>query len=71
MTTAAAGTVMTTATSMGTRTSIWTTQVNRPANRRMPAISQSVSAGKFSERDLPDYSARNFEERGFTVGIGG
>jgi len=28
-------------------------------------------AGKFSERDLPDYSARNFEERGFTVGIGG
>ncbi|KAF7297704.1 Urease accessory protein UreG [Mycena kentingensis (nom. inval.)] len=28
-------------------------------------------AGKFAERDLPDYSARNFEERGFTVGIGG
>ncbi|KAI5121068.1 hypothetical protein M0805_008582 [Coniferiporia weirii] len=28
-------------------------------------------AGKFSERDMPDYSARNFEERGFTVGIGG
>ncbi len=28
-------------------------------------------AGKYSERDLPDYSARNFEERGFTVGIGG
>ncbi|KAI5989028.1 urease accessory protein UreG [Pisolithus albus] len=27
--------------------------------------------GKFSERDLPDYSTRNFEERGFTVGIGG
>ncbi|KIM66932.1 hypothetical protein SCLCIDRAFT_14434 [Scleroderma citrinum Foug A] len=27
--------------------------------------------GKFSERDLPDYSARSFEERGFTVGIGG
>ncbi|KAL4070023.1 P-loop containing nucleoside triphosphate hydrolase protein [Scleroderma yunnanense] len=27
--------------------------------------------GKFSERDLPDYSARNFEDRGFTVGIGG
>ncbi len=27
-------------------------------------------AGKYSERDLPDYSARNFEERGFTVGIG-
>ncbi|CAK5270220.1 unnamed protein product [Mycena citricolor] len=28
-------------------------------------------AGKFSERDLPDYSGRNFVERGFTVGIGG
>ncbi|KAG6837611.1 hypothetical protein H0H93_006132 [Arthromyces matolae] len=27
--------------------------------------------GKFAERDLPDYSSRNFEERGFTVGIGG
>ncbi|RXW23412.1 hypothetical protein EST38_g2467 [Candolleomyces aberdarensis] len=27
--------------------------------------------GKFHERDLPDYSSRNFEERGFTVGIGG
>ncbi|KAF8839548.1 urease accessory protein UreG [Paxillus ammoniavirescens] len=28
-------------------------------------------AGKFAERDLPDYTSRNFEERGFTVGIGG
>lgn len=27
--------------------------------------------GKFSERDLPDYSLRNFQERGFTIGIGG
>lgn len=27
--------------------------------------------GKFAERDLPDYSNRNFHERGFTVGIGG
>ncbi|TFK70390.1 urease accessory protein UreG [Pluteus cervinus] len=27
--------------------------------------------GKYAERDLPDYSSRNFEERGFTVGIGG
>lgn len=27
--------------------------------------------GKFAERDLPDYTSRNFEERGFTVGIGG
>ncbi|KAJ7644306.1 P-loop containing nucleoside triphosphate hydrolase protein [Roridomyces roridus] len=28
-------------------------------------------AGKFAERDMPDYSLRNFEERGFTIGIGG
>ncbi|KAM6494115.1 CobW/HypB/UreG, nucleotide-binding domain containing protein [Amanita muscaria] len=27
--------------------------------------------GEFSDRDLPDYSKRNFNERGFTVGIGG
>lgn len=27
--------------------------------------------GKYSERDLPDYSNRNFVERGFTIGIGG
>ena len=30
-----------------------------------------VGAGKYSERDMPNYSTRNFEERGFTVGIGG
>ncbi|KZP06103.1 urease accessory protein ureG [Athelia psychrophila] len=29
------------------------------------------NAGKYSDRDLPDWSARNFEERGFTIGIGG
>ncbi|WWD08329.1 urease accessory protein UreG [Kwoniella europaea PYCC6329] len=28
-------------------------------------------AGKFSERDMPDYSGRDWEERGFTIGIGG
>lgn len=27
--------------------------------------------GKYAERDMPDYSGRNWEERGFTVGIGG
>lgn len=27
--------------------------------------------GKFAERDLPDYSGRDWVERGFTVGIGG
>lgn len=29
------------------------------------------AAGKFAERDLPDYSKRDFRERGFTIGIGG
>ncbi|KAG7444816.1 urease accessory protein UreG [Guyanagaster necrorhizus] len=28
-------------------------------------------AGKYSDREMPDYLSRNFEERGFTVGIGG
>jgi len=28
-------------------------------------------AGKFNERDLPDYSGRDWTERAFTVGIGG
>ncbi|THU99132.1 urease accessory protein UreG [Dendrothele bispora CBS 962.96] len=28
-------------------------------------------AGKYAERDMPDYSSRSFEERGFTIGIGG
>lgn len=32
---------------------------------------QYSDAGKYSERELPDYSNRNFEERGFTIGIGG
>ena len=27
--------------------------------------------GKYADRDIPDYTSRNFEERGFTVGIGG
>ncbi|THG99580.1 hypothetical protein EW026_g2794 [Hermanssonia centrifuga] len=30
-----------------------------------------MQARKYAERDMPDYSSRNFEERGFTVGIGG
>jgi len=28
-------------------------------------------AGKFAERDMPDYSSRNWDERAFTIGIGG
>lgn len=28
-------------------------------------------AGKFSERDMPDYSGRDWRERAFTIGIGG
>jgi urease accessory protein len=27
--------------------------------------------GKFSERDLPNYESRDWDERAFTVGIGG
>jgi urease accessory protein len=27
--------------------------------------------GKFQERDLPDFTGRNWNERGFTIGIGG
>jgi len=30
-----------------------------------------LCVGKYAERDLPDFSGRNFEERGFTIGIGG
>jgi hypothetical protein len=30
-----------------------------------------VRVGMYSERDMPDYSTRNFVERGFTIGIGG
>lgn len=29
------------------------------------------SLGKFAERDMPDYTGRNWTERAFTVGIGG
>lgn len=30
-----------------------------------------LSLGKFAERDMPDYTGRNWTERAFTVGIGG
>lgn len=40
-----------------------------------PSLDQLLTwvgiSGKYSERDLPDYSSRDFQERGFTVGIGG
>lgn len=29
------------------------------------------SAGKFADRDVPNFSSRNWQERAFTVGIGG
>lgn len=32
---------------------------------------QMEHAGKFAERDLPNYEGRNWNERAFTVGIGG
>ncbi len=35
-----------------------------------PVDSQRL-IGRFQERDMPEYASRNFEERGFTVGIGG
>jgi hypothetical protein len=30
-----------------------------------------ASTGTYAARDLPDFSSRNFAERGFTIGIGG
>jgi urease accessory protein len=30
-----------------------------------------MHVGKFTERDMPDFSKRNWEERAFTIGIGG
>jgi hypothetical protein len=30
-----------------------------------------IYVGKFSERDMPDYSGRDWTERAFTIGIGG
>lgn len=29
------------------------------------------NAGKYSERDMPDYKGRDWSERAFTIGIGG
>ena len=37
----------------------------------MDEVVSDTDPGKYAERDLPDYSSRNFEERGFTIGIGG
>lgn len=34
-------------------------------------LNLSFFLGKFAERDMPDYSGRNWTERAFTVGIGG
>ena len=31
----------------------------------------TVILGKFKERDMPDFSERDWSERAFTVGIGG
>lgn len=47
--------------------------------RRIPHISarnhelipSPSRTGKFTERDMPNYSGRNWTERGFTIGIGG
>lgn len=34
-------------------------------------MTQCDPAGKYAERDMPDYSGRDWKERTFTVGIGG
>jgi urease accessory protein len=31
----------------------------------------TIVTGKFAERDMPNYSGRDWNERGFTIGIGG
>lgn len=54
---------------MGIHTNNWIIQVNYPHGPSY--VTAHTVEGKYSERDLPDYSSRNFEERGFTVGIGG
>lgn len=61
-------------TSMGTRMSIWIIPVSThpsDAGYKEAGPYWVVRAGKYAERDMPNYTARNFEERGFTVGIGG
>jgi hypothetical protein len=45
--------------------------VREVLQRGRPSITLIRNPGKYSERDMPDYSNRNFPERGFTVGIGG
>lgn len=65
-----ASTRTTTEASTAIRTNISSTLVSM-AIRRAVLSRLTLSKGKFAERDLPDYSQRNFEERGFTVGIGG
>ncbi|KAH9926240.1 urease accessory protein UreG [Epithele typhae] len=41
------------------------------ANEHGHTHEQLDHPGKYAERDMPNYTSRNFEERGFTVGIGG
>lgn len=59
--------------SMGTLTSTWRILVSAASDIFAFLFTEGASTltGKYSERDLPDYSSRNFQERGFTVGIGG
>jgi hypothetical protein len=57
---------------MGTLTNTWNTLVLLSWLDYVDKDSNANSStGKYGERDLPDYSNRNFIERGFTVGIGG
>lgn len=55
---------------MGTRMNTSNTRVRRDIAPET-ASSDAIMSGKYGERDLPDYTHRNFQERGFTIGIGG
>lgn len=63
--------------SMDTPMSIWNMPVSmrRFSRHRIIPIKtypcMLFPPGKFAERDMPDYTGRNWTERAFTVGIGG
>ena len=57
--------------SMDIRTNILKMQVEANAQIVKKEDLIQIQTGKFAERDMPNYSSRNFEERGFTIGIGG
>jgi hypothetical protein len=56
---------------MATPMSIWIIQVNHQVTPDDRVASPTLDPGKYAEREIPNLQSRNFEERGFTVGIGG